>query len=507
MLAFLLKFFPESPTTILILRLMQLLPVVLILYLINLLIRKKFQFDVFLYSFLVLGFNKWFIDKTSEVRPDILLLVFSLAGLNFWIQGLDRYKKIFLFYSGLFFGLAFTTSPKVSILLIALFISFIIHFKLGHVGKKITDLLPAFLYFFTGIIIPISVLIFYLLYNNGFEQFIECFYIGILKNPNYFSPASTLRHSIYINFAFWITGLMGMFLSLFNYLDNQFCGKKNSIYNITILSIIVIQYVIFHWFMPAPYPQSALIIFPLISIYCGLTLTKMEEYIRMKWRNYTKIVIFSFILILIFIPPYLSYLLDDKISHNKNHSQKEKINFILENTDADARIFDCQGFYMYRYPACYYGVLVKGTLLSIQQDVIKYDIISDLIKNNCMLAVPDYRWSMLPENVIRFFESNYVYIDKWNVLIPGKIIEFENSNVTEQFDPLPDYPYIITTYPPNKSILLDGIIVSTPTPFEKGNHVIAIHDNVEKVFILPEFSLKGDFDILNGNDLSKATLK
>ncbi|MBU1626566.1 glycosyltransferase family 39 protein [bacterium] len=506
-ISLLLKFLPERPETVIYLRFVLVFPLILIFYLVNLLIKSSYDLTVFLYAFLFLSFHKWFIDKSSEVRPDVILVVFSLAGLYYWIKGLDHYWKKPLFLSGLFIGLGFITSPKVIIILISMIISFLIHQFTGYRLKSVGIYTLIFSSFFAGILIPILFFTFYLLFNNALTQFFQCFYIGILKNPNYFSPASYVRESFFINFVFWIAGITGIIYYIFNYLRKFFNKKQNSTFHITIITAIIFQYLVFHWFMPSPYPQSALIIFPLMSIYSGAMIFKLEEYIRKRWRGFRRVPIYTFILLLIVIPPLYSFIVKDKDLVNKNFNQKAMIDFILDNTDKKIRVFDCQGFYMFRKPTSYYGVLVKDILIAMEKGLIKYDIPADLIKNNCMMAIPDYRWSMLPSGLKTFFEENFIFIKKYGILVPGKVFDGIEILLPINFKLLMDCNYYLSTIPPEREIKLDGKTILVPANLSKGIHYLELASYVDKIIILPEFTRNWNSDILNVDDISKAVFK
>jgi len=497
------KLLPETPKAIISLRLLQFLPVLLIFFMVNLFIQTRYDFTVFLYSLLLLGFHKWFLDKTCEVRPDVILVLFSLVALYFWIFGWDFFKGSHLFTSGIFIGLSFITSPKVLILLFSMLFSFIIHLKIsGKViaYKKIPSL---FLLFLSGVLIPILILILYLIRYDAFGQFQECLWLGIFKNPNRFSPASFLRKSFLINLVFWVTGLVG----LVYYSKKYLTGKRNSIFHLTIIFTIICNYIAFHWFMPAPYPQSALLIFPLLSIYASLILYLIEENIRKKLQGLTRFFLFLVVFLIIVTPPFLSYIISDDLLEKRNEKQKERIEFILANTDADARIFDCQGFYMFRKPATYYGVLVKGVLLAMGEGIIKYDLKDDLVKNNCSMAIPDYRWSMLPDDILQFLEENFVLIPKYDILVPGKIIEGRGIKEDVNFELPIDIPYALFTVPPLHSGQIDGGYRRLPVYVPKGPHKATITEEVDKIIVLPEYTRKGDFDILIGEDVSKAEFR
>jgi hypothetical protein len=502
-ISLLFTFLSESSNVIIILRYLCLLPVILIFYLTYKLIESFSNQRILLYTIFFLCMNKWFIEKTCEARPDSILVLLSLAGIYFWIKGLESTKNRFLFISGLFTGLAFITSPKAIVTILALVFSEFLYAMTNKGKLSFKNIIKKNLIFLSGLLIPFIFLYFYLFFNNALSPFYHCFWTSVIKNPNRFSPASDIRKSFFINTTFWIFSIAGFLLFLYRFSTK----KEKSIYHCTFLSIIILHSIIYYKLMPSPYPQSALILFPILSFYAANSFHAFELYLANKvHRRFGRIFLYTIIVFSV-ISPFVGFIYQDSIFENKNSIQKQKIDFILSHTPKDARIFDCQGFYIFRKPACYYAVLVKDVLIAMEKGLIHYDINADLIKNRCSMGIIDYRWTMLPKETIQFFNENFVMFPKLNLLLPGKLINNDESSSSIQFILRIVHQYIARSLPMSKPFLIDGYLTATPVQISSGEHAVIPKDNFSKIVILPVFTLQWDSDILNLDNVQQAAIQ
>ena len=460
------------------------------------------------------------LDKTIDIRPDMLMVVFFLSSLLLILKtGNWSNKRLLL--TGLLYGLSLLTFPKIIyalpclifLLLTALKLSglktgeslrsiasirpkqknsALIHglktvvFCEGGIKSRLSQVVKNFCIFFLGIVIPVFLFVIYLILNNlAFDAFISIWYNSqtITKGIAPFSLilALTPWPLVYISqggVSFpWITNTLIWIFSVLGLLITFFKNKKLFF----LCMFFLLGGLIFIYLFPVPYLQY----FVPLSVFVSI----LAAYFILWLGNITKLK--DILLIIISASLLVSFAIQFAPRKNdNNHEQLQVISDVLKISKPDETFFDMVGSYVFRPDGFFICCHHYGEFT----DRLKFKVPSleeSLIRNHTKFLVMD-RTALLfwqtPEPDLTFLKENYVLSSYPKIYLSGIQYTCENSQCMQHdaenkpvstlnintFNIIIPEKYRISTSPPQEKIFIDGKLAKEVITLSAGNHSFSV---------------------------------
>lgn len=273
-LALLYAIFGEEISIIFAARFIMLLFTGLILFTTFILVRRLYDTYTAFLAILFLSYVLIFLEKTLEIRPDVLAVVFWLSSMFFMVKGIQaKQKPKFFILSGIFMGTAIMTTQKTIFGLPGLILALLYPLIDRRTGIEIKSNFKFLISFFTGFTFIIILFCAFFLAYNAFLDFINC---NFLMNANWkvrFSPIGYIKQIIRQNPFFPVMSLAGLFIATVN------LRKKEKVENGSYIPIFCTYSAMIGLFiMPVPYRQYYQIFLPMLSMYSAILLKDMVEF-------------------------------------------------------------------------------------------------------------------------------------------------------------------------------------------------------------------------------------
>lgn len=272
----------------------------LILFITFILAKRLYDTYTGFLAILFLSYVLIFLEKTIEIRPDVLAVVFWLSSIFFMVKGIqEKQKPKYFILSGLFMGSAIMSTQKMIFgfpgLLLAL--SYPIIDK--RTGIKIKFNFKILASFFAGFFLIIVIISIFFFAHNAFLDFINC---NFIMNANWkvkFSPIGYIKQVIRQNPFFPVMSLAGLLIATVN------LYKREKVENGSYIPIFCTYSAMIGLFiMPVPYRQYYQIFLPMLSMYSAILLKGIIEIKIIKLIHSIKTtklnvltIIFSFLLL------------------------------------------------------------------------------------------------------------------------------------------------------------------------------------------------------------------
>lgn len=281
-----------------------------------------------------------FVEKGIEIRPDVPQVFFALLSLYFLLHFFSRQKAKYICSAGIFAAVSFLFLQKSIFLMAAMGV--ILIFKLI---KKEISWRPVLLF---GCCFSLPLLVFagYLLLTRSFPDYILTNWLFHMKHIKSLLPTRFLLQSFMQNFIFWIISITGGLLILFR-------GEKNRELRMIAGLALFLFFSVF--VMKHPYRQNFLLPISLLSIVVGYFL----KFLFFKCKSPAGLKIK--ILVLFILVPFIFLC---TMMFNSNHSQFERIRFVLANTNRTDPVYDGDTrFNLYRPDLHYFWyAIINGGL-------------------------------------------------------------------------------------------------------------------------------------------------
>jgi hypothetical protein len=403
----------------------------------------------------LLSISEIFLQKSIEVRPDQMVILFWLGSIWMCIRTSPSY-----FTGGVLLGIAFLFSPKALLCLAVAFPAFCILSPAPHVTIKLKR---AGLYIL-GFLIPVAALALFFFSKGALNDLVTKTFLENLSYPHTAKPLFLLFPQ---NLSFFLLAFAGMIVS--------FHHHRNITHPLSLLSAAgTALFCLLAFVMPSPFPQSALIFLPIFSIFAAIAVHASQQS-----RN---IVVPTFALIVGFLVPVITIFIGGSLQQS-TRSQFQTIEWILKNTSARETIFDGNGAYIFRKQAYYYGSFVQAIRERIGRGELHETIPESLKKNHCRVIILDSRISGLPDDVQEFIRTNYVTSNHQNIYIAGEKLRpenFDGVNATFRIE----IPAVYRIDTNTNSFRIDQMPYKEPILLNTGIHKISADEEIRFVSIV-----------------------
>jgi len=391
----------DNIDTIMFFRFVSLLGALLLLFLTYLIGRIVYSRAAGILAAVLLSTHRMFIDKSLEIRPDVLQNIFWLGGILLFIKAYYSKRQILYFCAGLLWGLSLLTNIKAAICIAAAFIALFVFFD--KEGKY-----TIFKLLFSGTLVPIAVMSWFF-YSCG--ALYEFFYFNIPFNIS----ASFVRNNQFVLFArefvlynplFTVLLILGLFR------EGSLCFKQRHpiirfLFFITVFLCITL--------LTGPYSQYYLMLLPLLSLFAaGYIVSTRFKNIK---RSFLKGAISAFIILVALKFQMKAWDMNYSYFSKKDNSyQLQMIEYILRHTAESDTILTCWETpvgYTFRAHVSYYWYENewKRRLFNRMEktDVFGKPLIEALIKKRCRVVVASERdlRKYLPEITRSYILEHY----------------------------------------------------------------------------------------------------
>lgn len=271
-----------------------------------------------------------FVQKSIEVRPDVPQVFFSLLSLWKFIRFMKSQRKADFYLSAFFASISFVFLQKAIFYLVALAL-----FLLWMLARKKISIRQIIVFCFVALI-PLGCYLMFLYSQGALGDYFVTNWTFNLNRGVRMVPTGILLISLLENTLFWMASLLALFTVLRKKLNARFHF---------ILWIIAV-YTIFVFFVIRPWAQYLLLPIALLSVLCASVMMNYFEIMK------SKKIFFALLLILFFISPAISYIVRIGIG---NRNQREVIQYVLEQTEKEDRVFDGDShFNLFRHDLHYF---------------------------------------------------------------------------------------------------------------------------------------------------------
>ncbi len=262
--------------------------------------RRLYDTYIGFLTILFLSYVLIFLEKTLEIRPDVLAVILWLSSIFFMVKGIQLKQKMkFFLLSGIFMGAAIMTTQKTIFGLPGLFLALLYPFIDRRTGIERKLNFKILLSFFAGLSFIIILFCAFFFVHNALWDFINC---NFLMNANWkvrFSPIGYIKQIIRQNPFFPIMSLAGLLIATVSLYKREKVENGSYIPIFCTYSAMVGLFI-----MPVPYRQYYQIFLPMLCMYSAILLKYVVEFRPIKLLRSIKtkkinilILVFSFLLL------------------------------------------------------------------------------------------------------------------------------------------------------------------------------------------------------------------
>lgn len=302
----------------------------------------------------LLATTRTFVDKGTEVRPDVLALALLLGSVFFLLreaasssppQSLPGPDHLAL--SGLLFGAGLVTSPK----LIFAAPVFLVPILLGPAGRRSRSLLV----FSAVVAVPVASVLVYLAPGGDLGPFLLYAVEWNARWRTHFSPWGSLVRVAQQSPLLCLAGLIGFLVCAAQWL---LTGERRRSDLVLLLAASCVSAGLF--LNPVPFPSSFLPLFPFLAVFAGSAWVGLASKLR---GDRVGPVVLAAALALVSVQPLL---LLQSIDKYKNTQQLEDLRWVMENTQPSDRVLDSwTGAGVFRLHAWFFFCLPEDVLAMI----------------------------------------------------------------------------------------------------------------------------------------------
>lgn len=406
-----------------------------------LLFKKARNAKIALLSILVMSFLPIPFDKTIEIRPDNIAILFSLIGMYLFILKWSKNARRNLFWSGLFYGISLGFVPKtiffLAVPLIVLAYKFIKDARIITFPKNCLQAFKINLQdFLIGLSIPgILVVILLILSGKPSLALLNIFKVSTsttavlgakfyMRPDIFFYPNDTYYGFGGYNLGFWLNlsiYILGSFwailktVSIFSHKESE-----RRIQEFLLGASFFLNLYAFVYIYPLKHAQYLLLTLPFLSFYFA----DMFENLSTRLINSVKLrnVIFLFFIFIVFVSGRKMMLQKAKWSNQKTF---ERVDYFLKIIPSTEKIFDLTGETIFFPDGYYFCCLPYGQY----EEGIPYQLpnLEKALRDNKVKYVfiqDEGRLSVIPPFQSKIVNSFYVK-DKFGLLISGVNVSFE----------------------------------------------------------------------------------
>ncbi len=474
LLAPVLKLCGEGTTAILVCRAILSASALGVLLLTFLLARKLYRGDtrVALLAVVVLSYMAIFVQRSIEVRPDQLLVIFWLLSLLLYLKAASRRSGWMFFAAGFLLGIGWLLSPKALLAGAALAATAGLQWYRKRRDYAFRRFLADHLLFLAGFLIPVGGCLLFLHQLGALKPFFTFTIAGNFSNPDMRRPFYLLRIK---HLCFFLLAIAGMIYARKEYRRRQPSDDEMILITVTLLLMGLYLFV-----MPAPYPQSSLLFAPVLAAYSARLL---DGSLTGAGRSMRRFIPAALAWTAGLVVPFAALLWDAPFAIT-NTDQFSRIRFVLNFTAPDDRIFDAESTYIFRPQAYYFSSLFAATRQRIAEGTITRKIPAALAGRRCKMVIRDEWISLLPLQDLTFLRTNYVPTIEPDVYVAGKRFvpaDFKSNKVVFDLNIPGVYGLRIRGGSNLQRIALDGQPFPKSRFLRAGTHLLAVRGSFESV--------------------------
>lgn len=398
-------------------RVFMFLVFLLLLASVFLLVKQVRSVRVAILTLVILSFLPLPYDKFLEVRPDTIATVFSILGIYCFAKGMEKNKWWYVL-SGISYGLAVGTLPKVAFFLVSFAIT-VLFFRPKPFIKP----------FLMGFFVPIAGALVFLGSTGAFAKALylttvfssESTKVLAAKFPMhaslFFYPNNTYYGELgwnlplFINLSFYVIAVLWAIIRLVSFLD--YPTKKESVMHFLIATTFLLNFFAYAYFFPLKHAQYMILFAPFVAFYAADFIYRFKPAKGTK-RNLAFFSLLSVFLGVIAWKGYAMYRIKSQWTNEKTFQDMAAVSSLIP---ADSYVFDLFGqtiFYRDPYYVCCipYGQYVEvfGPLLPSLPHALE--------KSNTRFVFLSEKERL---NVLPSYDANYI-ADHYKILTPDPLI-------------------------------------------------------------------------------------
>lgn len=357
-----------------------------------------------------------FMSTGVEIRHDVFNMAFNVIGAYYGIRYLKEDRLTFVFISGIFLGLAFASTQKAIVWVLAIFIGMLLCvFR----WKSIRKLLKISFSYLIVIPIPLILSMFYLVIANN-EKMIQFFHRSVIKVIIAFAPFTNepfpFPHNrydkflelIYHNHLLYVLAIVGIIATVVLWYNTNSHRMVIAVWAlIGIAFYITAKRPFFQTFLPS--------IPPLCILTAGLLSDLSKDFKKSAFHK--KAAIGIVLLGLLLVWPLYTARSSLSPNHSRiNISKLANISFCLENLTEGERVL------CFTQNQIFFDPIMKVSDDECGERFYDYDADCFELKmrdKQCKIVINDYRTGLLGQAVLKKISSNYLPVNIGDILIPG----------------------------------------------------------------------------------------
>jgi hypothetical protein len=253
-----------------------------------------------------------FFQKVIEIRPDVPQVLFALISVYYLLAFLKNNEPKSIAASGLYASISFIFLQKTAFLLISYAILFVFLLLKNRLTTKNA---VRFSIWFSG---PLILFAAYLLFSGSFKDYLMTCWLVYMTMPTAFSPLNYVYLSQ--NALFWILSLIAPIYLL---------RTKNAGIEVKAVAFLALFQLVSLFAYKFPYRQEFMLALAFSSIAIAYFVSSGLN--RFKVRDVWKVAV----VVLLILQP-----LPQLASWKSNGDDLARINYVLESSRADDRIYD-----------------------------------------------------------------------------------------------------------------------------------------------------------------------
>ncbi|MGH7411994.1 MAG: glycosyltransferase family 39 protein, partial [Candidatus Methylomirabilis sp.] len=439
---------------------------------------------VLLLSYLLLWWR-----PAYDVRPDIPQTWLVLLGLHRFMQAWGEHRRRDFLLAGALLGVALWFLLKTLFPLVGLTLVFALSVGLRRSATALRRSLTGLLLFSSGVLVPVLVGVVLLWLAGAWPGFWQWGVIGAFEWPERFSAFGLADQRPHV--VSWTLAIVGVALTVSKMIRARVVDEVR----LSPLLAMAVTAGTYLFLIPAPWRQSALPLLPIAAMYgadviarlCALAFSPVlpvpDQAIataprlvrRLTWMGLVGLLLFG-----ICGPPVQAVLSKMSPLSDQWADRRQIIEYVLALTSPEDSIFDSYALYIFRPHASYYYVITTAHVMWLWSGLIREsDIMNDLRRNHCKVAIFSRYLVELPPNLLRFLQAHYVstrfHEQDRVVLVAGRVLkphDLQGNRATISLIASAEYTVRVQGGEPR--VYIDGASYQAPLFLEQGEHQVVV---------------------------------
>ena len=355
-----------------------------------------------------------FFNKGIEIRHDVFNMTFNVLGAYYALRYIQQEKCRHSILSGIFLGIALASTQKAFVWNIGIIAGVSLYYLRARSYKIVCKINVLY---FIMVVAPLIIILVYVMirYNENAYMF---FRYAIVDQLHFYAPHTKeiypfpynrydlLKDLIFENHLLYALSIGGIFATIILY------QRTNT--NRIVVAAWALTGILFYVTAKRPFLQTFLPSIPPVSILAaGLISDICKDFRRLAITK--KIGLGITTVLLLFIWP-LCLLSNQILHHTKMTDQVDNVSFCLTNLKKDDKVLCFSQNQIFFDPVFRINWGMRGNPF-FDYGVMFFE--QEMIKEQCKVIINDYRTKLLPKEVKKVIEGNYLPIKTGDILIPG----------------------------------------------------------------------------------------